>query len=195
MEEIEIAVCDYLSISQQLIRSRTRKADVVKARFFCWYFIYKNLNWTFDKIGKEYGYDHSSVGHAIKTTELGYELYEEDKKTIRGIWVNLKYKLKVQPQIGQSKYRELVSDMIKYDLLSFCKLMTSHKDRTWIYKDLEISNDLSRKIEIEMEKREEQQKKKDKDSINKTKGNNIGESKRQQIKPQTDGEDTIGVRR
>jgi len=39
------------------------------------------------------------------------------------------------------------------------------------------------------------QKKKKEDKIDKTKSTNIGESKRQQIKPQTDGEDIRNIRK
>jgi hypothetical protein len=153
------------------------------------------MKWTYERIGSEYGYGHSNVLHAIKTVELGYELYQDDKRIIREVWIAIKYNKGKTSPLQNSRYRELVEDMINYDLLSFCNLMTSYKDRTWIYKDLEVTPERMDKIEKEMEKRQEDQKRKEKDSINKTKGNDIGESKRQQIKPQTDGEDTIGVRR
>lgn len=190
MEEIEIAVCDFLGVSLLQIRSRTRKMDIVKARFLCWYFIYKNLGWTFEKIGKEYSYDHSNVSHGVKSIELSYELYEDDKKLVRDIWVKIKYK--GDKTIKNTRYRELVSDMIKYDHLTFCKLMTSYKDRAWIYEDLQVPSSITRKIEEKMKQKEE----KEKDQINKTKSNDLGgKSKSEQIKPQIENENIPRVRR
>ena len=90
IEEIQRIVCEYLTIEEDLIRERTRKREVVRARQIAMYFCKDLTQHSLKTIGLHFGgRDHSTVIHANKTVE-GYietdpqfkNMVEEIRRTI-----------------------------------------------------------------------------------------------------------------
>jgi chromosomal replication initiator protein len=76
IEEIQRIVCDYLDISEDLVRAKTRKREVVRARQIAMYFCKQYTQHSLKTIGLHFGgRDHSTVIHANNTVE---ERLEED---------------------------------------------------------------------------------------------------------------------
>jgi chromosomal replication initiator protein len=70
IEEIQRIVCDYLNISEDLVRAKTRKREVVRARQIAMYFSKKLTQHSLKTIGLHFGgRDHSTVIHANNTVE------------------------------------------------------------------------------------------------------------------------------
>jgi len=63
-------VCDYLDIPEDLVRAKTRKREVVRARQIAMYFSKKLTQHSLKTIGLHFGgRDHSTVIHANNTVE------------------------------------------------------------------------------------------------------------------------------
>ena len=70
IEEIQRIVCDYLNISEDLVRAKTRKREVVRARQIAMYFCKQFTQHSLKTIGLHFGgRDHSTVIHANNTVE------------------------------------------------------------------------------------------------------------------------------
>jgi len=70
IEEIQRIVCDYLDIPEDLVRAKTRKREVVRARQIAMYFSKDLTQHSLKTIGLHFGgRDHSTVIHANKTVE------------------------------------------------------------------------------------------------------------------------------
>jgi len=70
IEEIQRIVCDYLDIPEDLVRAKTRKREVVRARQIAMYFSKKLTQHSLKTIGLHFGgRDHSTVIHANNTVE------------------------------------------------------------------------------------------------------------------------------
>jgi len=70
IEEIQRIVCDYLDIPEDLVRAKTRKREVVRARQIAMYFCKDLTQHSLKTIGLHFGgRDHSTVIHANKTVE------------------------------------------------------------------------------------------------------------------------------
>ena len=70
IEEIQRIVCDYLNIPEDLVRAKTRKREVVRARQIAMYFSKKLTQHSLKTIGLHFGgRDHSTVIHANNTVE------------------------------------------------------------------------------------------------------------------------------
>ena len=70
IEEIQRIVCEYLDINEDLIRAKTRKREVVRARQIAMYFCKEVTQHSLKTIGLHFGgRDHSTVIHAVKTVE------------------------------------------------------------------------------------------------------------------------------
>lgn len=70
IEEIQRIVCEYLDIDEDLIRAKTRKREVVRARQIAMYFCKEMTQHSLKTIGLHFGgRDHSTVIHAVKTVE------------------------------------------------------------------------------------------------------------------------------
>ena len=86
MRKITQFVADYFGIPVELVKSKSRKREVVESRQLIVYFIsLKNISW--ERIGKPFKFDHSSAYYARNTIENMISIYPS-------------YYLKVQ-QIGQ----------------------------------------------------------------------------------------------
>ena len=148
MERIIEVVCNQLEISRLQLFSKSRKGNVVKARFLCWFFIKKNLDWSATRIASEFKLTHGSILHGISNIEFQYEVDEDDRELVKKIWLKLRYNLDDKGLFNQSVYRELIEVTIKYDYRAFCKLAIDTKTRYWIYEDLKIDKETIKKIEI-----------------------------------------------
>ena len=70
IEEIQHIVCEYLDIPEDLVRDKTRKREVVRARQIAMYFCKKLTQHSLKTIGLHFGgRDHSTVIHANNTVE------------------------------------------------------------------------------------------------------------------------------
>jgi chromosomal replication initiator protein len=70
IEEIQRIACDYLDIAEDLVRAKTRKREVVRARQIAMYFCKQFTQHSLKTIGLHFGgRDHSTVVHAVSTVE------------------------------------------------------------------------------------------------------------------------------
>lgn len=83
IEEIQRTVCEYLDIAEDLIRAKTRKREVVRARQIAMYFCKEMTQHSLKTIGLHFGgRDHSTVIHAVKTVEDQVETDEQFRDTV-----------------------------------------------------------------------------------------------------------------
>lgn len=64
------------------IRSKTRKKEVVHARYIICWLAYRYSNLSLNRIGKIIGKDHSTVLHAVATWVLWYNVYDDTRELI-----------------------------------------------------------------------------------------------------------------
>ncbi|MCS3861219.1 chromosomal replication initiator protein [Salinibacter ruber] len=70
VDDIQRIVCEHLGISQEKMRSKTRKRDVTRARQIAMYFTKKHTQHSLKDIGLHFGgRDHSTVIHANNAVE------------------------------------------------------------------------------------------------------------------------------
>lgn len=92
MDYIHKIVCDYFNLPIELIKSKTRKREIVQARQIAMYFAKKMTKWSLANIGAQCGgKDHATVLHACRTVN---NLAETDKQ-FKGYLDDLKKKLHV----------------------------------------------------------------------------------------------------
>jgi chromosomal replication initiator protein len=92
MDYIHKIVCDYFNLPIELLKSKTRKREVVQARQIAMYFAKKMTKWSLASIGAQCGgKDHATVLHACRTVN---NLAETDKQ-FRGYLEDLEKKLNV----------------------------------------------------------------------------------------------------
>ncbi|MBI1221294.1 MAG: chromosomal replication initiator protein DnaA [Bacteroidetes bacterium] len=78
IEYIQKLVCDYFGISIEMVKSKTRKREIVQARQISMYFAKDLTKSSLKTIGMHFGgRDHSTVIHACQTVN---DLMETDKK-------------------------------------------------------------------------------------------------------------------
>lgn len=86
IEEIQRIVCDYLDIPEDLVRAKTRKREVVRARQIAMYFCKELTQHSLKTIGLHFGgRDHSTVIHANKTVEDQMETDEQFRNMVEEI--------------------------------------------------------------------------------------------------------------
>jgi len=92
MDYIHKIVCDYFNLPIELLKSKTRKREVVQARQIAMFFAKKMTKWSLASIGAQCGgKDHATVLHACRTVN---NLAETDKQ-FRGYLEDLEKKLAV----------------------------------------------------------------------------------------------------
>ncbi|MGV6862559.1 MAG: chromosomal replication initiator protein DnaA [Putridiphycobacter sp.] len=92
MDYIHKIVCDYFNLPIELLKSKTRKREVVQARQIAMFFAKKMTKWSLASIGEQCGgKDHATVLHACRTVN---NLSETDKQ-FRGYLEDLEKKLNV----------------------------------------------------------------------------------------------------
>jgi chromosomal replication initiator protein len=85
IELISKIVCNELGMDLKALKQKTRKREIVEARFLCFYFCHVEQTATFKEIGQYFGgMDHSSIIHGkdtmqdfIDTTKRFKKLYED----------------------------------------------------------------------------------------------------------------------
>ncbi len=93
IDYIQKVVCDYFDLPIELLKSKTRKREVVQARQIAMYFAKKMTKSSLANIGAHCGgKDHATVLHACRTVN---NLMETDKQ-FKGYLVDLDKKLNVQ---------------------------------------------------------------------------------------------------
>lgn len=93
IDYIQKVVCDYFDLPIELLKSKTRKREVVQARQIAMYFAKKMTKSSLANIGMHCGgKDHATVLHACRTVN---NLQETDKQ-FRGYLEDLEKKLNVQ---------------------------------------------------------------------------------------------------
>ena len=93
IDYIQKVVCDYFDLPIELLKSKTRKREVVQARQIAMYFAKKMTKSSLANIGMHCGgKDHATVLHACRTVN---NLQETDK-TFRGYLDDLDKKLSIQ---------------------------------------------------------------------------------------------------
>ena len=86
IEEIQRIVCDYLNIPEDLVRAKTRKREVVRARQIAMYFSKKLTQHSLKTIGLHFGgRDHSTVIHANNTVEDQIETDDQFESMVEEI--------------------------------------------------------------------------------------------------------------
>lgn len=92
IEYIEKLVCEYFEISTEMVRSKTRKRDIVQARQISMYFAKNYTNASLKSIGAFFGgRDHSTVIYACQTVD---DLIDTDKR-FKGYVHDIRKKLNV----------------------------------------------------------------------------------------------------
>jgi len=90
MDYIHKIVCDYFNLPIELLKSKTRKREVVQARQIAMYFAKKMTKWSLASIGAQCGgKDHATVLHACRTVNNN----AETDKQFRGYLEDLEKKL------------------------------------------------------------------------------------------------------
>ena len=93
IDYIQKVVCDYFDLPIELLKSKTRKREVVQARQIAMYFSKKLTKSSLANIGAHCGgKDHATVLHACKTVN---NLMDTDK-TFRGYISDLEKKIAIQ---------------------------------------------------------------------------------------------------
>jgi chromosomal replication initiator protein len=83
IEEIQRIVCEYLDISEDLVRAKTRKREVVRARQIAMYYSKQLTQNSLKTIGLHFGgRDHSTVIHANNTVEDQMETDPQFRNTV-----------------------------------------------------------------------------------------------------------------
>lgn len=66
VDKILQSVCDTYNISQDTIKGKSRRANVVLARQVSWYALRLTLDMTYEAVGAIFGYDHTTVMSGLK---------------------------------------------------------------------------------------------------------------------------------
>ena len=70
IEDIQCIVCEHLDVSEEQVRAKTRKREVVRARQIAMYFAKRHTDHSLKDIGLHFGgRDHSTVIHANNTVQ------------------------------------------------------------------------------------------------------------------------------
>ena len=89
-------ICKYYSLTQDQVKGKSRKREIVKARFIAIYIIRTETDFKLSAIGRIFNRDHSTILHSIRiindTLTLKYDTDISDELTeIKKIINNLTY--------------------------------------------------------------------------------------------------------
>ncbi|PSQ86783.1 MAG: chromosomal replication initiator protein DnaA, partial [Bacteroidetes bacterium QH_2_63_10] len=86
IEDIQHIVCEHLDISEDQVRGKTRKREVVRARQIAMYFAKKHTQHSLKDIGLHFGgRDHSTVIHANNTVDERMDTDDQFRNTVEKI--------------------------------------------------------------------------------------------------------------
>lgn len=96
VDNIITEICKYYSLSIEEVKGKSRKREIVKARFIAIYIIRMETDFTLSGIGKIFNRDHTTILHSIKiinnTLTLKYDTdISDDLRAIKKIINNLTY--------------------------------------------------------------------------------------------------------
>jgi chromosomal replication initiator protein len=96
VESIIKEICKYYSLTAEQVKGKSRKREIVKARFISIYIIKNETDFTLSAIGRIFNRDHSTILHSIKiinnTLTLRYDTDISDElREIKKIINNLTY--------------------------------------------------------------------------------------------------------
>lgn len=60
------AIRIYFSVSESKLMGKGRELEVIKARFWCMWFLKNHFGYSLSAIGRKFGRDHTSVLHAVR---------------------------------------------------------------------------------------------------------------------------------
>lgn len=69
IEQLVAAWCEHCRVSEDAM-FRSRKPAAVKARHGCWCVLHDVHGWTFSRISRWFGTDHSTVLKAVRRSEI-----------------------------------------------------------------------------------------------------------------------------
>lgn len=75
-------VSDHFDVSEEEMKSKSRKLEIVEARHYAMTMLRRNTPMSTIKIGKVFHRDHATVLHAIKTVTNNVSLYIKDRDTM-----------------------------------------------------------------------------------------------------------------
>lgn len=67
-------ICEVGEITPTLLKSKTRKRNIVNLRQMCFYILRKKKGMVFETIGREFGKDHATVLHGVRNIESLLEI-------------------------------------------------------------------------------------------------------------------------
>ncbi len=86
IEDIQHIVCEHMDVSEDQMRGKTRKREVVRARQIAMYFSKKHTQHSLKDIGLHFGgRDHSTVIHANNTVDERMETNDQFRDTVEEI--------------------------------------------------------------------------------------------------------------
>ena len=77
LQSILQIISEYYGVSENLIKSKSRKDEVVKARHAYFYIAYKTSGKGLAEIGKLVNRDHTTVIHGIRKIEGEIDIYQD----------------------------------------------------------------------------------------------------------------------
>lgn len=60
--------CSKIGMPLEKLKSKSRKREVITARFIYWYHLREN-RYTYEEIGRMFGMNHATVIHAVRTVD------------------------------------------------------------------------------------------------------------------------------
>lgn len=157
MKEIALAVAEFFDILPEQLYAKNRKADVAQARFICYYFARIRLGIPFWAIANEFNVSsHASIMNGVNRINAQLDTYEDVRLQIKYLETILKDELQKGEiiNLSQIKYKQTVKDLILNHSSAFLDLGINKITRLWMYKDLNISKEISNTIEYEAEIRQ-----------------------------------------
>jgi chromosomal replication initiation ATPase DnaA len=76
---ISKVVFEYLGIPYKMVGSRKSYKEIVQARSLTYWILTKRYGYTYKRVGRIFGYDHSTVHFAVKKID-GYLTNDENTK-------------------------------------------------------------------------------------------------------------------
>ena len=78
-------VCKYFQLTPHKIKSKTRKKEIVIPRQICMYRLRNIHNFSFEKIGRVFSKDHTTVVYTCNKIDDHKELYPEIKRYLKDL--------------------------------------------------------------------------------------------------------------
>lgn len=100
MTEIIHAVSAAMNVPAELIRARTRRRDIVEARFICAYLMKQHTKMTLTEIGWSLNRDHTTIIHALKAVGDRMDTEPAFRETVRSLRIQTAPRVETLPAGG-----------------------------------------------------------------------------------------------